>query len=116
MLRSAPTLAEVGEDGTELWANLELKLVADVGIIGIPSAGKSTLLSVLSDAKPKIADYPFTTLVPNLGVCELDYRTTVFADIPGTGRNSMYSCVSILCMESAANVDAHIVKACGGLG
>ncbi len=84
MLRfSAPTLAEVGEEGTELWANLELKLVADVGIIGIPSAGKSTLLSVLSNAKPKIADYPFTTLVPNLGVCELDFRTTIFADIPG---------------------------------
>ena len=83
MLCSAPTLAEVGEEGTELWASLELKLVADVGIIGIPSAGKSTLLSVLSNAKPKIADYPFTTLVPNLGVCELDYRTTVFADIPG---------------------------------
>ncbi|CAL5222712.1 g5115 [Coccomyxa viridis] len=80
---NAPTLAEVGEEGTELWASLELKLVADVGIIGIPSAGKSTLLSVLSNAKPKIADYPFTTLVPNLGVCELDYRTTVFADIPG---------------------------------
>ena len=57
--------------------------MADVGIIGIPSAGKSTLLSVLSNAKPKIADYPFTTLVPNLGVCELDFRTTVFADIPG---------------------------------
>ncbi|CAK0783735.1 hypothetical protein CVIRNUC_006934 [Coccomyxa viridis] len=80
---NAPTLAEVGEEGTELWATLELKLVADVGIIGVPSAGKSTLLSVLSNAKPKIADYPFTTLVPNLGVCELDYRTTVFADIPG---------------------------------
>ena len=89
MLCSAPTLAEVGEDGTELWANLELKLVADVGIIGIPSAGKSTLLSVLSNAKPKIADYPFTTLVPNLGVCELDYRTTVFADIPGDAPNPM---------------------------
>ena len=73
----------MGEEGTELWASLELKLVADVGIIGIPSAGKSTLLSVLSNAKPKIADYPFTTLVPNLGVCELDFRTTVFADIPG---------------------------------
>ena len=82
-------MAEVGEDGTELWANLELKLVADVGIIGIPSAGKSTLLSVLSNAKPKIADYPFTTLVPNLGVCELDYRTTVFADIPGDAPNPM---------------------------
>ena len=88
---SAPTLAEVGEEGTELWAALELKLVADVGIIGVPSAGKSTLLSVLSNAKPKIADYPFTTLVPNLGVCELDFRTTVFADIPGAALLSLCS-------------------------
>jgi hypothetical protein len=63
--------------------DLELKVVADVGIIGIPNAGKSTLLSVVTSAKPKIANYPFTTLVPNLGVCEMDYRTTVFADVPG---------------------------------
>lgn len=69
--------------GEELWVDLELKLVADVGIIGVPNAGKSTLLSVVSAAKPKVANYPFTTLVPNLGVCEMDFRTTVFADIPG---------------------------------
>ena len=76
-------MAENGEAGEEAWLSLELKLVADVGIVGIPNAGKSTLLSVVSAAKPKIANYPFTTLVPNLGVCELDFQTTVFADIPG---------------------------------
>ncbi|PSC71478.1 GTP-binding chloroplastic [Micractinium conductrix] len=80
---TAPALAEFGEKGQEVWIDLELKLVADVGIIGCPNAGKSTLLSVVSAAKPKIANYPFTTLVPNLGVCNLDYRTTVFADVPG---------------------------------
>ncbi|GFR45678.1 hypothetical protein Agub_g7092 [Astrephomene gubernaculifera] len=79
----APTIAEKGEKGEELWVDLELKVVADVGIIGVPNAGKSTLLSVITAAKPKIANYPFTTLVPNLGVCEMDYRTTVFADVPG---------------------------------
>ncbi|EFJ44248.1 hypothetical protein VOLCADRAFT_65003 [Volvox carteri f. nagariensis] len=79
----APTIAEKGEKGEELWVDLELKVVADVGIIGVPNAGKSTLLSVVTAARPKIANYPFTTLVPNLGVCEMDYRTTVFADVPG---------------------------------
>jgi len=58
-------------------------VVADVGIVGVPNAGKSTLLSVITAARPKIANYPFTTLVPNLGVCEMDFRTTVFADVPG---------------------------------
>lgn len=80
---NAPTLAEYGEMGKEMWIDLELRLVADAGIIGVPNAGKSTLLSVLSAAKPKVADYPFTTLVPNLGVNNLDFRTTVFADVPG---------------------------------
>lgn len=79
----APRLAENGEVGEEVWVELELKLVADVGIIGVPNAGKSTLLSVISAAKPKIADYPFTTVTPNLGVAEIDHRQIVFVDIPG---------------------------------
>ena len=79
----APLISEKGEVGIETWLRLELQLVADVGIVGMPNAGKSTLLAALSDAKPKIAPYAFTTLVPNLGVCEQDYETTVFADIPG---------------------------------
>ncbi len=78
-----PRMAEKGEAGEERWVELELKLVADVGIIGVPNAGKSTLLSVVSAAKPKIADYPFTTVTPNLGVAEVDHRQIVLADIPG---------------------------------
>ena len=80
---NAPTLAELGEPGEEKWLDVELRIVADVALVGAPNAGKSTLLSALSAAKPKVASYPFTTLVPNLGVCELDFRATVFADIPG---------------------------------
>jgi len=82
-MNNCPVIGETGEEGEECWLQLELKLMADVGIVGIPSAGKSTLLSVISSARPKIADYPFTTLTPNLGVCELDFQTTVFADVPG---------------------------------
>ena len=79
----APRLAEKGEPFQENWVKLELKLIADVGLVGVPNAGKSTLLSVLTNAKPKIADYPFTTLEPNLGVMLIDDRDLVIADIPG---------------------------------
>lgn len=87
--RQLPTFAELGEPGQELELRIELQLVADVGIIGMPSAGKSTLISVISDAKPKIGDYPFTTLIPNLGVVSLQKfggernETFVVADVPG---------------------------------
>ena len=80
---TAPKVAEKGEQGEDFWLELELKLIADVGIIGVPNAGKSTLLSVVSAARPKIADYPFTTVEPSLGVAEVDHRQIVLVDIPG---------------------------------
>lgn len=82
--KQAPRIAEKGEPGQEKKLKLELKLIADIGIVGMPNAGKSSLLAALTNAKPKIAAYPFTTLIPNLGVTRVDEETTVvLADIPG---------------------------------
>jgi len=82
-VRQAPIIAEVGEPGEEFEAELELKLLADIGLVGLPNAGKSTFLSVVSNAKPEIADYPFTTINPNLGVATIDEKDLLIADIPG---------------------------------
>lgn len=82
-VRQTPRIAEVGEPGEAFEAELELKLLADVGLVGLPNAGKSTFLSVVTNAKPEIADYPFTTITPNLGVATIDNTDLLIADIPG---------------------------------
>lgn len=82
-VNKAPRFAQDGEPGEELWCWLQLKLISDIGIIGLPNAGKSTLLSKVTAAKPKIADYPFTTLIPQLGVVNIGYDEFVISDIPG---------------------------------
>ncbi|MDB5161725.1 MAG: obg, GTPase obg [Candidatus Saccharibacteria bacterium] len=82
-VRQTPRVAEKGEDGEVFEAELELKLLADVGLVGFPNAGKSTFLSVVSNARPEIADYAFTTLTPNLGVADIDDGSLLIADIPG---------------------------------
>lgn len=81
--RQTPKIAELGEPGEEFEAELELKLLADVGLVGFPNAGKSTFLSVVSNARPEIADYAFTTLTPNLGIADIDESSLLIADIPG---------------------------------
>lgn len=83
-VNQAPKYAQPGEEGKEEWKILELKVLADVGLVGFPNAGKSTLLSVVSAAKPEIANYPFTTITPNLGIVSYrNYKSFVMADIPG---------------------------------
>ena len=82
-VRQTPRVAELGEQGDKFEAELELKLLADVGLVGFPNAGKSTFLSVVSNARPEIADYAFTTLTPNLGVADIDSKSLLIADIPG---------------------------------
>ena len=82
-VRQTPVIAEVGEPGEEFEAEIELRILADVGLVGLPNAGKSTFLSVVSNAKPEVADYPFTTLTPNLGVTTIDHHDLLIADIPG---------------------------------
>jgi GTP-binding protein len=118
-MRQAPNFAEAGSVGTERLVTLELKLIADVGLIGFPNVGKSTLLSVASSAKPKIADYHFTTIVPNLGVVELANTEFVIADIPGLIEGAAKGAglgFDFLKHVERTRVLVHVVDASGGEG